>query len=219
MIFDEGSNYMKGYKPISLEENYSNVQYLGNIFWNEINSFIWEYSNICWKYGDINRYHQLVCQNLINPYLNNPESEMRHLAYKVFGFTSNVFETLAYALDYWRIHTDSKQTNRNVTDKEYDQALRLLAKKHKISGSDKEILLDFRPQRNYCTHYGRIQFCVFIFNNSNVLYNLIQVITQLLGQMDVNSDRVSEFNAQQGNYIEDMKKVLDEFRIDNFNVA
>ena len=57
------------------------------------------------------------------------------------------------------------------------------------------------------------------FNNSNVLYNLIQVITQLLGQMDVNSDRVSEFNAQQGNYIEDMKKVLDEFRIDNFNVA
>ena len=63
------------------------------------------------------------------------------------------------------------------------------------------------------------QFCVFIFNNSNVLYNLIQVITQLLGQMDVNSDRVSEFNAQQGNYIEDMKKVLDEFRIDNFNVA
>lgn len=207
------------YKPESAEENYSNVQTLQNIYWNEINAFLWEFHNIQWKYSDINRYNQLVYQNLINPYMKNPETEMRHLAYKIFGFTSNVFETLSYALDYWRIHTDPKQGNRNITDKEYDQPVRLLEKKHKISGNDKEVLLGFRPQRNYCTHYGRIQFCAFIFNHSIVIYNLIQVITLLLSQMDINSNIVAQFNSQQGDYIEEIKDVLSKFSIDNFYVA
>lgn len=210
---------MMFYKPESVEENYSNVQVLQNIFLNEINAFIWEFNNIQWKYSDINRYNQLVYQNLINPYLDNPEAEIRHLAYRIFGFTSNVFETLSYALDCWRIRTDSKQSNRKITDKEYDQAVRLLEKKHKISGNDKEVLLGFRPQRNYCTHYGRIQFCTFIFDNRMVLYNLIQVMAPLLSQMNLNNDIVAEFNLQQGDYIEKIKNVLGEFSLDNFNVA
>ena len=144
---------------------------------------------------------------------------MEQLAYKVFGYTLTVFETLSYALDYWRIHTDSKQKNRNVTDKEYDQALKLLSRKKKISNSDKEILLKFRPQRNYCTHYGRIQFCTFIFNHQMILYNLIQVILSLLGQMDINYAVVSEYNLLQGDYIEQIKETLDEFSRDNNCVA
>lgn len=210
---------MQLYRPMTLEENYSNVQNLQNLFWNEIKSFVWEYNNILSKYNDKNRYNFLVYYNLINPYINNYEAEMRHLAYRIFGFTSSVFETLAYALDYWRIHTDSKQKNRNITDKEYDQALRLLSQKHKLSGSDKEALMGFRKHRNYCTHYGRIQFCEYIFYNSNVLYNLIRVITQLLGEMNMDFNKVLEFDSQQGNYIEDIKKTLEEFSLDNFSIA
>lgn len=203
------------YKPESVEENYSNVQILYDIYWNEISAFIWEFNNIQWKYSDIGRYNQLVYQNPINPYLNDPEAEIRHLAYKIFGFTSTVFATLSYALDCWRKRTDSKQKNRNITDKQYDQAVRLLEEKHKISGDDKEVLLGFRTQRNYCTHYGRIQFCTFIFDNSVVLYNLIQVITLLLSQMDIDNDIVKKFNLQQGDYIEKIKDVLSEYSLDN----
>ena len=210
---------MNYYKPMSLEENYSNIQNLQNNFFNQIQAFIWEYNHISWKYSNKYIYQSLINQNLINPYLNNPESEMKNLAYAILGFTSNIFETLAYALDYWHIHTDSKQKNRQITDKQYDQALHLLAKKNKISGSDKEVLLNLRQQRNYCTHYGRIQFCKFIFENSFTLYNLIQVIAQLLGQMNLDPNIVSYFDSQQGDYIEAMKEVLENFSIDNFNVA
>ena len=79
--------------------------------------------------------------------------------------------------------------------------------------------MKFRPQRNYCTHYGRIQFCTFIFNHQMILYNLIQVILSLLGQMDINYAVVSEYNLLQGDYIEQIKETLDEFSRDNNYVA
>lgn len=207
------------YKPESLEENFSNVLKLRDNFMNNIKSYMWEYGWICRVYTDANAYNFYSRNYMINPYVNSFEAAMEQLAYKVFGYTLTVFETLSYALDYWRIHTDSKQKNRNVTDKEYDQALKLLSRKKKISNSDKEILLKFRPQRNYCTHYGRIQFCTFIFNHQMILYNLIQVILSLLGQMDINYAVVSEYNLLQGDYIEQIKETLDEFSKDNNCVA
>lgn len=207
------------YKPESLEENFSNVLKLRDNFMNNIKSYMWEYDWICRVYTDANTYNFYLRNYMINPYVNSFDAAMEQLAYKVFGYTLTVFETLSYALDYWRIHTDSKQKNRNVTDKEYDQALKLLSRKKKISNSDKEILLKFRPQRNYCTHYGRIQFCTFIFNHQTILYNLIQVILSLLGQMDINYAVVSEYNLLQGDYIEQIKETLDEFSRDNNCVA
>ena len=210
---------MKQYKPTTLEENYCNVKNLGNTFWRYINSFIWEYNTILSKYSDINRYNLLVSQGLVNPFLNNPESELTLLAYSIYGFTSHTFETLAYALDCWRIHVDSREKNRNVSNKQYDQGLELLVDKQKISRTDKEVLLDFRRQRNYCTHYGRICFCKFIFENSKVLYELIQVITRLLEQIDMDYDVISYLNLQYSGFIEEMKKVLDEYIQDNQIVA
>ena len=207
------------YKPESLEENFSNVLKLRDNFMNNIKSYMWEYDWICRVYTDANTYNFYLRNYMINPYVNSFDAAMEQLAYKVFGYTLTVFETLSYALDYWRIHTDSKQKNRNVTDKEYDQALKLLSRKKKISNSDKEILLKFRPKRNYCTHYGRIQFCTFIFNHQTILYNLIQVILSLLGQMDINYAVVSEYNLLQGDYIEQIKETLDEFSRDNNCVA
>lgn len=207
------------YKPTSLEENYSNLLNLEYNFSNQINAFIWEYDNIFYKYGNLNIYNQLINLNQINPYLSNPEAEMRQLAYSIFGFTSSVFETLSYALDYWRIHTDATQRNRNITDKQYDQALNLLALKHKISGNDKEVLLDFRTQRNYSTHYGRIQFCEYIFYRRAALFNLIQIMVQLLGQMEMDYNVVLRFDSQQLQYIEEMKRALAEYELENPVVA
>lgn len=206
---------MKTYKPVSLEENYSNVQRLQGIFWGYIQAYIWEYRNIVDKYENPYRYNQLLMINAINPYLNGYEAEMGCLAYGIYGFTSNVFETLAYALDCWRIQTDNKQKNRDITNKQYDQALDLLTKKKKISGSDKETLLGFRKARNYYVHSGRMQFCRFIFDNGTVLYNLISVITELLGGMNMNPNLILEFDYQQGDCIEEMKEVLENFAIDN----
>ena len=207
------------YKPESLEENLSNVRYLKSIFWKDINAFGCSYRRTWQIYNNPIYYNQAVYYGFINPYMNTYEDEIRHLAYEIFGFTSNVFETLSYALDCWRIHNGSLQKNRKITDKEYDQAINLLAKKKKIVGKDKETLLKFRPQRNLYTHYGKIQFCDYIFNNSGVLYNLIDVVEKLLGQMEINETLLLEFNRQQGNYIEQMKEVLEEFAINNFNVA
>lgn len=207
------------YKPESLEENFSNVLKLSNDFLREINACIWDYNRICNVYTNPNVYNYYLVNGMINPYANRFEDEMKQLAYRVFGFTLTVFETLSYALDYWRIKTDSKQNNRKVTDKEYDQAVKLLARKKKISNRDKEILLKFRPERNYCTHYGRIQFCEFIFHNREVLYNLIQVILELLKPMNVDEDIVSKYNLLQGNYIEQIKETLDKFSVDNDYVA
>lgn len=199
---------MKYYKPESLEENYSNVLILRDNFMNQINAFIWEYNKIVNQYENSNAYNQFLYFNLVNPYLNGYEAEMRNLAYGIYGFTSMVFETLSYALDYWRIQVDSTQGNRAVTDKQYDQALQLLAKKKKISGNDKEILLHFRQERNFGTHYGRINFCRYIFDRRDILFNLINVMTILLGNMNVNENIIKEFNDQQGAFVEEMKDVL-----------
>lgn len=202
---------MKYYKPESLEENYSNVLILRDNFMNQIYAFIWEYNKIVNQYENPTVYNQFLSFNLVNPYLNGYEAEMRNLAYGIYGFTSMVFETLSYALDYWRIKVDSTQRNRAVTDKQYDQALQLLAKKKKISGKDKEILLHFRQERNFGTHYGRINFCRYIFDRRDVLFNLINVMTILLGNMNVNENIIKEFNDQQGTFVEEMKDVLGAF--------
>lgn len=210
---------MKYYKPDSLEENYSNVLILRDNFMNQINAFIWEYNNIVNKYENPNVYNQLLHLNLVNPYLNGYEAEMRNLAYGIYGFTSTMFETLSYALDYWRIQVDSTQRNRAVTDKQYDQALQLLAKKKKISGNDKEILLDFRKERNFGTHYGRIYFCRYIFDRRDTLINLINVMAILLGNMNVDENVIKAFNDQQGAFVEEMKEVLGLFAAENCKYA
>lgn len=210
---------MNYYKPTTIEENYSNIQQLQHNFLNDINSFVWEFNDIFQKYLNEFQYNQAIMQGRINPYCNGYENEIRMLAYKIHGYTSNVFETLAYALDFWRKQADTKQKNRNITDKEYDQAINLLAKKDKKIRSDKEALLSFRKERNYNTHYGRLTFCQYIFNTTYPLYNLIYVVCQLLGQMNMNAYLVSEFQNQQGDYIENMKEVLLLFSIDNPNVA
>ena len=104
------------YKPESLEENFSNVLKLRDNFMNNIKSYMWEYDWICRVYTDANTYNFYLRNYMINPHVNSFDAAMEQLAYKVFGYTLTVFETLSYALDYWRIHTDSKQKNRNVTD-------------------------------------------------------------------------------------------------------
>ncbi len=203
------------YKPTTVEENYSNIINLQNIFQTFINGCIWDYNTIIWKYSDINRYNLLVSQGLVNPFFNNPEWELAQLAYRIYGFTSCAYETLTYALDCWRIHTDSKQRKRNISDKQYIQDLSFLCDNRHISKSDKWILLGFRDQRNYSTHYGRIVFCKYIFDNSVVLYNLIQVVAKLIGQLNMDSNSVSDFNSAQMDCIEEMKLALNKFKLDN----
>lgn len=210
---------MDCYKPTTLEENYSNVLNLRSHFINAINSFIWEYYDICNKYSSEFQYYQALSQGRINPYCNGYENELRMLACKIYGYTSNVFETLAYALDFWRKQTDINLKNRNITDKEYDQAIKLLCLKKKINGNDKENLLAFRLERNYCTHFGRVVFCQYIFHNANALFNLLNIICALLGEMPIDKNVFSDFQAQQGNYIEEMKLVLGDFALSNLNIA
>ena len=202
---------MEQYKPTSIEENYSNILRLLQFFECRIRGYIWEYNEIVYKYQDINRYNQYLCIGAINPYINSYEEEMQDLAYKIHGFATNVFETLAYAMDCWRIKVDYSQRNRRITDKAYDQALELLVRRNKISGKDKETLLGFRQERNYINHYGRIQFCRFVFEHSNEIYGLICTVAKLLEIMQMDEIIVANFDAQQLNFLKEMENELSKF--------
>ena len=209
---------MSIYKPCTIEENYCNVKHLKDSFWHSINSFAWEYNFIFRKYNDTYYYNQLLASGLINPYLSNFEDDMCHLAYRIFGFTSCTFETLSYALDVWRINTDAKLKNRNVTDKQYNQAIDFLCQKCK-SIKDESVLLAFRTQRNYTTHYGRIYFCDYVFKHGVQLYSLIETITYLLEQMNLDLAKVRFFLEQQTAFIEDMNNVLSNYNQVNCIIA
>lgn len=204
------------YKPTSLEENYSNIVYMRNIFCNQINSYIYQYNNIVRIYTSPYLYNQFLCANLINPYLTY-EGAIRELAYSILGFTVELFERISYALDYWRVKIKNKK--RNITNSEYDYSIQLLNQKNKITSRDKEILLNYRIKRNYYTHYGRIIFCRYIFDNSYTIYNLLLVIENLLSDMNVNQIEVEKFLVSQEDFIIEMEKVLSNLKNQYVNFA
>lgn len=202
---------MNYYKPYTLEENYYNIMYLQQDFIYQVKGYIWKIGDVVSRYQNPQRYYQFLALGAINPYINGYEREMRDLAYDIWGFTSCVYETLAYALDYWQVHINYKPKYRVVTDKEYDKSIALLKEKRKINGEEKETLLKFRKDRNSSAHYGRIQFCRYIFDNYQLIWKVISIIKSLLEDMRVNFKDVEKFREEQCAMIEEMKEVFEGF--------
>ena len=194
------------YKPTTLEENYSNIVYIKKFFLDQVNSYIWQYHNIISIYNNPYKYYQLFYAGMINPYLNSFEAEIRNLAYNILGFTVSVFEIIAYALDCWCIN--STGIKRNITTHEYDKSINLLNKKKLIKKNDIGVLLDFRKQRNGYVHYGRLNFCKYIFDNRFYIDNLLQSVEDLLSNMNMDLKRYEAFSDEQEDYFIEMQKTL-----------
>ena len=118
---------MSCYKPNTQEENYVNVAYLYRNFWNDMHAFVWEYQDIQSKYYNTESAYNAFWQGRINPYCYGAEAEMRMLAYKIYGYSINVFEIVAYSLECWKIQQNSNPKGSKVTDKQYDQGMFMVA--------------------------------------------------------------------------------------------
>lgn len=208
---------MSCYKPNTQEENYVNVAYLYRNFWNDMHAFVWEYQDIQSKYYNTESAYNAFWQGRINPYCYGAEAEMRMLAYKIYGYSINVFEIVAYSLECWKIQQNSNPKGSKVTDKQYDQGIRLLARKGVISNEKKEKLLRFRIERNAYAHNGREIFCRYIFDNVYVIFNLIENLVNLLA-CRISEEQFLYILEVKSHYIEEMQDVMESCRILTDNV-
>ena len=198
---------MMTYKPETLEENYFNIETLRNNFWRDVNSFYWGFNEILNKYGNPASYNLALCQGRINPFCNSFEREVFMLACQIVGYTVHVYETLSYALDFCMISKDGKQ-KRNVSSKNYDQAIHRLAKMKKIDEETKKHLLRFRQERNFCVHYGQVIFCNYIFKNFTYLQQLINLIYSWLGEQQMDLNCIKSYERMYDDLVEKMKVEL-----------
>ncbi len=209
---------MEYYKPESKEENYANVIFLKENFWNIINGQIWNFNQMEYRYMNASYYNWLLANNLVNPYMNYGV-EMLNFAFSVFGFASDTYERIAYALDCWHRAKDKKLQNRKASNSEFSQAVEMLKTKNKIDRKDVPVVLNFRLERNFATHYGRIQFVKYIFNNANVIYNLICVTCDQLKSLEIDEDNFIKFYNAQYDFIKDIREALNDFVISNSEIA
>lgn len=208
---------MSCYKPNTQEENYINIAYLYRNFWNDMRAFVWEYQDVQSKYYNAESAYNAFWQGRINPYCNGAEAEMRMLAYKIYGYSINLFEIVAYSLECWKIQQSSNPKGSKVTDKQYDQGIRLLARKGVISNEEKEKLLKFRIERNVYAHNGREIFCRYIFDNAYVIFNLIENLVNLL-TCRISEEQFLYVLEVKSRYIEEMQDVMESCRILTDNV-
>lgn len=208
---------MSCYKPNTQEENYVNIACLYRNFWNDMHAFVWEYQDIQSKYYNTESAYNAFWQGRINPYCYGAEAEMRMLAYKICGYSINVFEIVAYSLECWKIQQNSNPKGSKVTDKQYDQGIRLLARKGVISNEKKEKLLRFRIERNAYAHNGREIFCRYIFDNVYVIFNLIENLVNLLA-CRISEEQFLYILEVKSRYIEEMQDVMESCRILTDNV-
>jgi hypothetical protein len=191
------------YTPKTLEENWANVRRMTEDYW-------WYIQKIRNDYGIITNKFWYNGGNYNNVARREYELDMQWLAYGVFGFTSDIYERLAYAVDYWRRLQDRRNKD-NPSDKKYDQSLRLLAEKRKITGDMKEKLLPFRIERNNGTHYGRIILVDYILRNAQVVYEFICVVDNLLSGYDYNELQYKQFMNSQTQFVQDIEKLFSTF--------
>ncbi|WP_346866654.1 MULTISPECIES: hypothetical protein [unclassified Clostridium] len=201
------------YKPVTVEENIANIVWMKNNIYGLVNSYVNQFNSMTLIYSNSYYYNNAIAMGIIN-YNSNYELEVTKIAYSIFGFSNDLYHRISYALDCWnRISTKSKN---GASFKNYDQVVKIIKNKNIIDGSEKEALLDFRKKRNFTTHYGKIIFIRYIFNNYNLLYNLLVTIENLLiKQSNIDDFSYCNYLEQQSDFIEDLKETLNEFSFGN----
>lgn len=204
---------MKKYKPQTVEENLANIVFIKNDFCNIINGYLFDYKNLMETYNNVYIYNYKLMNGMINPF-SNLQNEIIRFAYSVWGFTNDVFERISYALDCWK-RLDNINSG-GATDKNYDQVIRKMQKSNLINGKEVNDILNFRMQRNYGTHYGRIQFINYIFNNSNLIYNLLITIENMILQKgDINNQQYLYYMDRQLDFIGQVQLELEGYALSN----
>lgn len=192
------------HKPDTLEEVLANVVWSKNTFNQTIDRYIR-------KYNEIQRL------KFYNPYLF--ETEVMDFAYMIYGFTNDVFHRIAYGLDYWFIKSESKDKNTGVTTRNYYKRINFLRNRESIDPQDAQTMVNFSRARNFGTHYGKLVFIDYIFCNIHIVYNLLDVTTQLLQNTgDINELEYRRYLNGQLNFINDLENTLSAFVLEN-NIA
>lgn len=196
------------YKPETLEENLSNIRWIQSNIYPIINHLITRFNVIQDIYTNQYSYNQALYMGFIN-YNWNYEIAMADLAYSIYGFTNDIYNRIAYALDL--INRDD--VGRSI--KNYDRDIRKLSQMELINKQDKEDLLRFRLARNYGTHYGKVVFIDYIFRNVHSIYNVVGIINQLLSNYTINILEYKKFLEEQYSFIQDLKNNLEDYEIAN----
>ncbi|KLU76028.1 hypothetical protein [Clostridium botulinum] len=196
------------YKPETLEENLSNTIWIQNNIYQIINHLTIRFNVIQNIYRNQYTYNQALRMGFIN-YNWNYEIAMAELAYSIYGFTNDIYNRIAYALDF----INRNEVGRSI--KNYDRDIKKLSKKELISEQDKEDLLRFRLARNYGTHYGKVMFIDYIFRNVHLIYNVVGIIKQLLSSYTINIVEYKSFLENQYSFIQDLKSNLEDYEIAN----
>ncbi|OCA97867.1 hypothetical protein [Clostridium beijerinckii] len=197
------------YKPETFEENLSNIRWIQSNIYPIINHLTTRFNVIQDIYTNQHTYNQALHMGFIN-YNWNYEIAMADLAYSIYGFTNDIYNRIAYALDL--INRDD--VGRSI--KNYDRDIKKLSQMELIGKQDKEDLLRFRLARNYGTHYGKVVFIDYIFRNVHSIYNVVGIINQLLSNYTINILEYKKFLEEQYSFIEDLKNNLEDYEIANY---
>lgn len=207
---------MVNYAPKTLEENLANVVWMKSTYFFRINDFIWKYNSIHRIFNNQYYYMNALNFGFIRPNATL-ESEMTMISYSVYGFVNDLFHRIAHALECWDI--TKRNINAGVTTKNYKKHIETLKEKSLINKSDEPILQELRRSRHYATHCGKLSFITYIFNNSNLIYNLLCIAEDLLRKEGhINELEYQKYLDSQTNFITDLEYTLKEFSICN-NIA
>lgn len=207
---------MANYAPKTLEKNLANIVWMKEKYFSIINDFIWNYNAIHSIF--YNQFYFMSARNLgfIRPDATL-ESEMTRLSYAVYGFVNDLFHRTAHALECWDI--TRRNSTAGFTTENYLKHIRTLKDKKLINKSDEPLLKEFRDSRHYATHCGKISFVSYIFNNSNLIYNLLCIAEDLLRKEGhINELEYQKYLDSQTNFITALEYTLKEFSICN-NIA
>lgn len=196
------------YKPETLEENLSNIRWIQSNIYPIINHLTTRFNVVQDIYTNQYTYNQALRMGFIN-YNWNYEIAMADLAYSIYGFTNDIYNRIAYALDF----INRNEVGRSI--KNYDRDIKKLSQMELINEQDKEDLLRFRLARNYGTHYGKVMFIDYIFRNTYLIYNVVGIINQVLSNYTINILEYKKFLEQQYSFIEDLKSNLEDYKITN----
>lgn len=189
------------HKPNTLEVVLANVVLAKDTFRQSISRYI-------------SKYNAIQQLKFYNPYLF--EAEITDFAYMICGFTNDVFHRIAYGLDYWFIQSEGKDKNAGVSTENYYKRINFLRNKKRINPQDAETLCNFSRARNFGTHYGKLVFIDYIFCNTHVIHNLLEVTMQLLQNIgNINELGYRRYLNGQLDFINDLENTLNSYIMEN----
>lgn len=202
---------MANYAPQTVEANLASVIMLKNNFYAYMNYYFNQCRYINWKYSNMWNYNLNVNNGGI---CSTVEIEMGALAYSIYGFANNLYQSISHGLDCWNL--TRKKIRAGVTDKNYDRLIKILSEEEYIAKNEEMTLLNFRKSRNFSTHNGRITFMEYIFQNGNLIYNLLELIGNLLKNIAViDITQYQQGLESQMCFMEELRDTLLEYASDN----